>query len=317
MPLAVLFFFIHRHYKKKYAEAEAAAEKDLEDSNRYTTRRDSKYLDDLEVKTAGNKLGLLVFTVLSVLFLFLSSVWFVPVSNVGIVSSFNAPTGRTTGSGLEVTWPWQEVKDFDASLQTTRHDGGDKAPNCSNVRIGSLATACTENVIQWKVKDTAAPRLYRLYKGNFESLSNNFVSIKIQSALNEVFATYNPLSQVNIQTGQTSFDGAKLAKDVQSALERSIGTDIEVTFVSIPMVHHDVQTENNIKSFQDVVAKSRILDQQNANADKEKSIADKQKVFLTDQYIQNKCVDESVKMGVPPGLCLVGGGAIVNAQATK
>jgi len=301
LPLAVIFFFVMRHYQKKLHVLTV-------EGGRHSS------IDSADFAATGNKWGFGIATALAILMLVLSSVWFVPVRNVGIVTAFNNPTGTTTGSGLKVTWPWEEVVDFDASIQVSDHTG-DK--NCSTVRIGSLATACAENRIQWQVLDSAAPKLYKDYKGNFENLKNNLVETKIQNALNTVFATYNPLAQVNIQTGQTSFDGAKLGKDVEDELNRTIGSDIKIVSVSIPLVHHDAKTENNIKSFQDVIANARILDQLSSNADKEKAIADKQRVFLTPEYIQNKCVDESVKMGVPPGLCLVGGGAIVNAQTTK
>lgn len=301
--ITTVALFIKKSYKHKLADMTSNSEDQL------------RQLDIKETKSVVklSKIAFVVAMIFTIFFLAISSVWFVPVRNVGIVLAFNSPTGRTTGSGLKVTWPWEEIADFDASVQFSDHYGGDKSPNCTNVRIGSLATSCVENRIQWRVLDAAASQLYKDYKGNFDNLKKNLVEMKIQNALNTVFATYNPLSQVNIQTGQTSFDGAKLGKDVEAELNRTIGSDIRILAVSIPLVHHDAQTEGNIKSFQDVVAKSRILQQQSANADLEKTIADKQKIFLTPEFIQNKCVDESVKMGVPPGLCLVGGGAIVNA----
>lgn len=304
LPLLVIALLVRRHYKSKLASV------DSDNKGRYRANDE----DDAEMGATFAKAVVIIATVIGALMLVLSSVWFVPVRNVGIVTSFNNPTGRTTGSGLKVTWPWEEVVDFDASIQVSDHTG-DKT--CTTVRIGSLATACVENRIQWQVLDSAAPKLYKDYKGNFDNLRNNLVETKVQNALNTVFATYNPLAQVNIQTGQTSFDGAKLGKDVEAELNRTIGSDIKIVSVSIPLVHHDTKTENNIKAFQDVIANARILDQLSSNADKEKAIADKQRAFLTPEYIQNKCVDESVKMGVPPGLCLVGGGAIVNAQTTK
>lgn len=305
--LLIATFFFRRYFKKKLAEIQSA---NASAENKYDKPYSNNYVTDTQSAFNGAKIAFGIFAFITALFLLLSSIWFVPVRNVGIVTSFNSPTGRTTGSGLKVTWPWEEVQDFDASIQVSDHTS-DK--NCSNVRIGSLATACAENRIQWQVLEDAAPKLYKDYKGNFDNLRNNLVETKIQNALNTVFATYNPLSQVNIQTGQTSFDGAKLGKDVEAELNRTIGSDIKIVSVSVPLVHHDSKTEDNIKRFQDVIANSRILDQLSSNADKEKAIADKQKVFLTPEYIQNKCVDESVKMGVPPGLCLVGGGAIVNA----
>ena len=251
--------------------------------------------------------GVWVCTALLALF---ASVYQVPVQNVGIVTAFGNPTGRTTGSGLKMVWPWESVKDFDASVQTTDHTGD----HCTTVRIGSLATACVENRVQWRVLNTAASHLYRDYKGDFNNLKVNLVETRIQNALNAVFATYNPLSQVNIQTGQTSFDGAKLGSDLDAELKRTIGSDIEIRTVSVPLVHHDAKTEDNIKAFQDVIAKARILEQQLSNAQKEKAIADLQAQYLTATYVENKCVEESVKMGVPPGLCLMNGGAIVDVR---
>lgn len=250
---------------------------------------------------------------LTVFFVLVSAVWFVPVQNVGIVTSFGAPTGRTTGSGLKFTWPWEKIADFDASVQISDHTSRE---NCTTVRIGSLATACVENRTQWEVKQEAAPRLFRSYKGNFENMKNRLVETKIQNALNSIFATYNPLSQVNIQTGQTEFDGAKLAEDLEVELNRTVGSDIKIVSVSVPLVHHDEKTEQNIKAFQDVIARTRILEQQQKNAEAEKLIADTQLAYLSELFIQNKCIDESVKMGVPPGLCLVGAQAIVDTRTT-
>lgn len=259
------------------------------------------------------KLAAVILLSVTAFFVIISTTWQVPVQNVGIVTEFGAPTGRTTGAGLKFTWPWQKIADFDASLQTENNIGN---PGCTNVRIGSLATACVENRIQWRVRPEAAPKLWRDYKGNFDSLKNNFVKNQQQLALNAVFATYNPLSQVNLQTGQVGFDGAKLSEDLKKQLVTYMGTDIEVVTVSVPLVHHDKKTEQNIQQFQDVVAQSRILDQQKANAAKEKEVSDLQRQFLTDEFLKNKCIEQAVKSGYHPGLCLMQS-AIVNAPTTK
>lgn len=297
LPITLVLFFIKRLMKSRLDKM-------------IVDKRSNIDLDEVKSVYIGSKIVFGISIILLLIFTLISSVWFVPVRNVGIVNSFNAPTGRTTGAGMQFTWPWQEVVDFDASVQTSNHTGRD---GCTTVRIGSLATACIENRIQWQIVDEAAPRLYRDYKGDFENLRNNYVETMVQNALNAVFATYNPLSQVNLTTGQVTFDGAKLGTDVEAELKKTIGQDIRILRVSVPLVHHDAKTEENIKAFQDVIAKARILEQQTKNAEQEKALADLNKQFLTDEYIKNKCVDESVKMGVPPGLCLVGGGAIVNA----
>jgi len=297
---AVLAFFVYR--------IKISSRANLKQANENGTREEK---NKATVISAGSSTLFAIAAGLAGLFFFFSIAYAVPVRNVGIVTSFGNPTGRITGSGLKFVLPWQKVADFDASVQFSDHTGAD---HCTTVRIGSLATACVENRIGWQVLESAAPRLYRDYKGSFDNLKNNLVETKFQNALNAVFATYNPLSQVNIATGQTSFDGAKLSQELEAELNRTIGSDIKILTVSVPLVHHDEKTEANIKAFQDVIAKARILDQQLANAQKEKAIADLQAVYLTTEYIQNKCIEESVKMGVPPGLCLVGGQAIVDTR---
>lgn len=268
---------------------------------------------DAQSMANGTKFAVYALAFVTLVFVFFSCAYTVPVRNVGIVTSFNAPTGRVTKSGLKFVWPWQRIADFDASVQTSDHTT-DKM--CTTVRIGSLATACVENRIQWQVLDQSAPRLYNDYKGDFNNMKKNLVETKIQNALNAVFSTYNPLSQVNLQTGQVGFDGAALGKSVEEELRRTIGTDVRIISVSVPLVHHDAKTEDNIKQFQDVIAQSRILEQKRANAEKEKLVSDLQRAFLTPEYLQNKCIEESVKLGFAPGLCLMNSG-IISVPTTK
>jgi regulator of protease activity HflC (stomatin/prohibitin superfamily) len=308
--VALGLFFYYRSFNDRIriATAEAA-------DNSYDRDRKNTKLKNLTGVQNSFKSLFRGFLGLSLILLIFASFYTVPVRNIGIVTTFGNPSGATTGSGLHPVWPWQKVADFDASVQTTKHLG-DWNQGCTVTRIGSLATACVENVVQWQVTDSGGPKLFKDYKGSFENLSINLVNTKIQNALNKVFATYNPLSQVNIQTGQVDFDGAKLSKDLENQLAAEFDTSIKVISVTVPLVHHDAQTENNIKQFQDVVAQTRILAQKKTNAEVEKTVADLQAQFLTPQYLQNKCIEESVKMGFAPGLCLMDSG-IVNAPTTK
>jgi|SRR6185369_13666909 len=303
--------FLNTRGKYKAAVALAQSAK----SDRYDSYENDKKVKEAKINVDGMR-GLVILSVmLGLLLTFFASANTVPVRNVGIVTSFNRPTGDTTGSGLHFVAPWEDIDQFDASVQTTKHVG-DWNQGCSVVRIGSMATACVENIIQWQVDPAAAPRLFNDYKGSFENFDHNYVQTQIQNSLNAVFATYNPLSQVNLQTGQTGFDGAKLQEQVKQTLVQSMGDSVKIITVSIPLVHHDAQTEANIKQFQDVVAQSRILDQKSQNADKEKLVSDKLKAVLSDEYLKNKCIEESVKLGYAPGLCLMDSG-IVTAPTTK
>jgi regulator of protease activity HflC (stomatin/prohibitin superfamily) len=298
--ITIGLYVVYRMAKKEYNNLDKAK------SSRYE-------LNNARSLKNGLKVAVIVSVCLTGFMLFLSCAYTVPVRNVGIVTAFNAPTGRVTGNGLKFVFPWQRIADFDASIQISDHTG-DKG--CTTVRIGSLATACVENRIQWQVNPASAPKLYNDYKGNFKNLTNNLVETRIQNALNAVFSTYNPLSQVNLQTGQVSFDGAKLGRDVDAELNRTIGSDIRIISVSVPLVHHDSRTEDNIKQFQDVIARSRILEQLKSNAEKEALVAAIQRAFLTPEYLANKCIEESIKLNYAPGLCLMTGG-IINVPTTK
>lgn len=302
--LTAVVFVLYRSAKNEL--------KDLLKSERYDRAEVTKVTGE----AASFKLGAIALGIVTALFMGFASAYIVPVRNVGIVTEFNRPTGSTTGSGLSWVWPWQDVEDFDASVITIGHLGKWNE-GCTVVRIGSLATACVENRVQLQVTESGAPKLFLDYKGDFENVRKNLYETVIQNALNDVFSTYNPLSQVNLTTGQVGFDGTKLQEDVKAKLAAALGSDVTVRTVSIPLVHHDAQTEKNIQQFQDVVAQNRVLAQKQANATAEKQVSDKLRAVLTDLYVKNKCIEESVKMGVPPGLCLVGGGAIVNATGGK
>ena len=320
--LAVLAFLWKKSAKKDFIEAKSeydkavAADTASSDYRAYVDRPSKK---DMESAAAAEHNSSKVVTIalasLAAILMFFASAYTVPVRNVGIVSTFNRPTGDTTGSGLHFVWPWQSVEDFDASVVTINHLGNWKE-GCTTVRIGSLATACVENRIQLQVTETGAPKLFLDYKGDFNNVKNNLYETVIQNALNDVFATYNPLSQVNLQTGQVGFDGTQLQTDVKNKLVTAFDGLVDVKTVSIPLVHHDAQTEKNIQQFQDVIAQARVLAQKKTNALAEKAVSDLLAQVLTPLYVQNKCIEESVKMGVPPGLCLAaGGGVLVSANA--
>lgn len=251
-----------------------------------------------------------VLGLLAVVFTLTASIHQVPVRNVGIVTSFARPTGDVTGSGLKMTAPWQKVNDWDASIQTADHTGN---PGCTTVRIGSLATACVENKVRWQVKPEAAPEQFMAYKGDFDNMVRNLFETELQNALNQAFSDYNPLTTVNVSTGQTEFDGTALATEVKGLLEERVGTQIIVESVVTPLVHHDGKTEENIKQFQDVIAQARILEQKQKNALVEQATAGIL-AQLPPAYTINKCLDLAKDLGKEPGLCLGGAAPIWNAR---
>lgn len=221
----------------------------------------------------------------------------VPVRNVGIVTSFNKPTGEITGSGLNWVAPWQKIGEWDASRQKYDHIGAD---NAVQVRTGTLANAGVELLIEWQVKPENAPRQFMDYKGDFEAFRGQRVGVQLDGAVNDAFASYNPLANIDDKTGNLNVDLRPFAEKVKASAQERLGDDIEILSVTIIRVNHDEKTEANIKQFQDKLAQGRNLDQDLINAEKQKAVTEKN--AQVDKI--TRCLEIAEKNGSNPGLCL-------------
>ncbi|MFJ6197670.1 SPFH domain-containing protein [Micromonospora sp. NPDC092111] len=234
--------------------------------------------------------GTLVFTVGS-------SAHSVPIRSVGIVTSFNKPTGRVTGSGLKWVAPWQKVGEWDAGRQKYDHIGGDR---CVRVRTGTLADACVEVLIEWQVKPENAPKQFMDYKGDFQSFRGQRVGVQLDSAVNDAFAAYNPLEKIDARTGNLNVDLKPFAQGIRGNAEARLSGDVDILSVTITRVNHDDKTEGNIKAFQDKLAQTRNLEQDRKNADIQKQITE------TNAKVDkvSRCLEIAEKNGSTPGLCI-------------
>lgn len=244
---------------------------------------------------------LLAFTSLALLAM--ASVSQVPQRNVGIVTEFGKATGRETGPGLKFTAPWQNVEDWDASNQAYDHRG-DKA--CVNVRIATLANACVEVLIEWKTKPEQASEQWAAYKRDFELFVGRRVDPAITLSLNDAFAAYNPLANVDANTGNLNVPTGPLAEQVEVALTGRLGGDIEILSVIVTRVNHDEKTQQAIDAYQASIAKARVLEQDKKNADLQKQV--------TETNAQSdpvtRCLELADKHGKEPGFCLGGGNPV-------
>lgn len=244
-------------------------------------------------------LGVVIFTVGS-------SANSVPIRNVGIVTSFNKPTGEVTGSGLKWVAPWEKVGEWDAGNQKYDHIGDDSRVR---VRTATLADAWVHVLIQWKVKPENAPEQFMAYKGDFEEFKGQRVGVQLDSAVNNAFSDYNPLQNIDLKTGNLNVPLAPFSDKIKNEANKLLGNDVEILSVTVVRVDHDDKTEANIKNFQDKLAQTRNLDQDAVNAAKQKAI--------TAQNAQvdkeTRCLEIAEKVGGEPGLCLNGGsGVIIN-----
>ncbi|MCZ7419744.1 SPFH domain-containing protein [Verrucosispora sp. WMMA2121] len=226
-----------------------------------------------------------------------SSAHSVPIRSVGIVTSFGKPTGEVTGSGLKWVTPWQRVGEWDAGRQKYDHIGNDK---CVRVRTGTLADACVEVLVEWQVQPENAPQQFMDYKGDFESFRGQRVGVQLDSAVNDAFATYNPLERIDSKTGNLNVDLKPFSASIKSNAEGRLADDVEILSVTITRVNHDDKTEGNIKAFQDKLAQTRNLEQDRLNAEIQKQVTE------TNATVDKvtRCLEIADKHGSSPGLCI-------------
>ncbi|WP_433392690.1 SPFH domain-containing protein [Micromonospora sp. KLBMP9576] len=221
----------------------------------------------------------------------------VPIRSVGIVTSFNKPTGKVTGSGLKWVAPWQKVGEWDAGRQKYDHIGGD---NCVRVRTGTLADACVEVLVEWQVKPENAPKQFMDYKGDFVSFRGQRVGVQLDSAVNDAFSTYNPLEKIDGATGNLNVELKPFAESIKASAETRLASDVDILSVTITRVNHDDKTEGNIKAFQDKLAQTRNLEQDRKNAAIQKQITE------TNAKVDkvSRCLEIAERNGSSPGLCI-------------
>jgi regulator of protease activity HflC (stomatin/prohibitin superfamily) len=238
-----------------------------------------------------------IFLTIGILCTVISSANSVPVRNVGIVTSFNKPTGEVTGSGLKWVKPWEKVGEWDASRQRYDHS---QPKTAIPVRTGTLADASVQVLIEWQVKANKAPEQFMNYKGDFDTFRDQRVGIQLDGAMNDAFASYVPLANIDAKTGNLNVDLKPFAEKVKDFALQRLGNDIDILSVTIIRVNHDDKTEANIKAFQDKLAAQRNLEQDKKNADLQKKITE------TNAQVDkvSRCLEIAEKNGTNPGLCI-------------
>lgn len=238
-----------------------------------------------------------------------ASLSIVPTRNVGIVTTWGKPTGRTTGAGLKWSAPWQDVDDWDASGQTYAHLGD----HCVWVTIAAQRRACIPVQIEWATAPEKAPENWAAYKqidgkSRFETFVARRVDPQINAALTSVFADFDPLGAVNPKSGDAPApDLNKLYQQpLLTALNASLGQDIHVKSVAFEAPRYDKPTTDAIAAYG-----QKILEARNLQIDKANAIT-RAEITKTDASVPQvaRCLQIAEKLGKEPGLCM-GGGATV------
>lgn len=260
----------------------------------------------------GGIIALLAGGLLSVICLVLSCMSSVPTRNVGIVTAFGKPTGRTTGAGLQWTAPWQDVQDWDATRQSYNHLGDRCAqPGDGSlwVQIAGQRNMCTRVQINWETTDTKqAAKNWSTYrevdgKSRFEVFVERQVDPQINDALLATFRDFDPLSLVDPKTGEAKAPDLSggYSSTLRTEIDKRLGQDITVMSISWGLPGYDGATTSLISQYGQKVLEKRNLAVDQQNAVTREGIAKSSGVPAAVQ----QCLDLVKALGKgEPGLCM-------------
>lgn len=236
----------------------------------------------------------------------------VPTRNVGIVTQFNKPTGRTTGAGLQWTAPWQDVEDWDATRQSYNHLG-DRCEKPGDgslwVQIAGQRNMCVRVQINWETTDTRrASQNWATYrevdgKSRFEVFVDRQVHPLMNDALLSTFRAFDPLSLVDPNTGEATAPdlSGSFSQALHKAIDDRLGQDITVKSISWGLPGYDGPTTALISQYGQKVLEKRNLAVDTTNAQTREGIAQKSGVPAAVQ----QCLDLVKALGKgEPGLCM-------------
>lgn len=260
-----------------------------------------------------------VFGFVALLLIIFASVTSIGTQDVGVLTSFGHPSGALS-NGLHWKAPWEKVTTLDNAIQTdTYASNGDGSTQqgaqggCINVRIARQATACVNTVVRWQERIDGVDYLFRNYRNN-DNIRNNLLHRDLQTAVNKVFANYDPLG-LDPKTGDsTQPTAATLADQVQTQLQSQVGQWINVSTVFIPIFNFDQDTQKRLNLLQQQVAQTRVAQQaeQTAIAQAAANKALAKSVSNDPGVLISKCLDilsEAVQkeQALPAGFSCFGG----------
>lgn len=239
-----------------------------------------------------------------------SSMGTVDTKNVGVVTSFKKPTGEVKEAGAYFKAPWKSVTDMSLAWQTQSYQYEVQAVGSAKIGLDVRP--------RWRMTPEAAPELFQNYK-DFDGVVNNLFANELVDASNKLFQGYNPLTNVDVKTGQPIRTKEQFAAELKTELDKRFTATvdgkviklIELDRIAMPTIAPDKDTQDKINQQVAEFAKGKVLDQQLANAQKQADITAKN--ASVDKV--TRCMEIAAGNGGEPGLCLNGGAGIILNKA--
>lgn len=228
---------------------------------------------------------------IGLIFFVFASITVVGTRQIGIETKFGRPTGTTLSNGLHLKSPVTEVTEMDGAVQIDQHTGDHRI----KIRLGNSSTADADVSVRWQIKPDAAPELFVQYK-TFDNVRTNLVTRNLQVALNEVFASFDPLAPQNLDRSPLP----ELSEKAKVILAAKVGDQVEILDVAVPTIDYDDGTEQKINQLNQEraatevakQAKTTALEQAAANANLAASVSRDPNVLVS------KCLDIAREKGL-------------------
>lgn len=223
---------------------------------------------------------------------------------VGVATSFNRPTGVTYSNGIHFKAPWVKVHEMDGAVQIDTYQGDSRIA----VRLGNNSTALADASIRWQIKQDAADDLFVQYK-TFDGVRANLIERNLKVALNEAFASYDPLARKNLEVSPLP----QISAESLELLREKVGAEVEILDVSVPTIDFDDETEKRINEINSERAKTTAAEQEIKTNDAKRKAAE----TLANMPPPNlsiaiaNCLNKMAESGVSLSCFPIGGNGVV------
>lgn len=230
---------------------------------------------DLDNMRAGLKFAAAVLFILGGFTIVWDSWTMVSPKNVGVVDNMGS-ADRTLNNGPHWVYPWANVNIVDATTKNINLDAD--AHNCMSVRLRMGQEACVDLTGQWHInQDRDANLVWQKYRGKDDLttvIETNVVKRELQRALNDAFASYDPLAFLN--TGKESDENSgTLSNEVLRDMQSRLPSGVVMENFLISQIHYDAATQSKLDAFSQAQGDTRIAQQQTLTAAEQKLAAQK------------------------------------------
>jgi regulator of protease activity HflC (stomatin/prohibitin superfamily) len=259
----------------------------------------------------------------AVLVLFTGCLTFVSTRTFAVQTSFGRPVGEAFNNGPHWKAPWTITHDMDGAVQIDQYKqapgskDGDDNDHRILVRLGNSSTARADVSIRWQMKQGAASELYQQYK-EFSNVRTNLVERNLAVALNEVFATFDPLAPQNLQVSPfpaLAKQAADILRNTYTDKGVKLSDQVDIIDVNVPTIGYDDGTETKINLINAQRADTaKAIEQQKTNEEQAKANNNLRASVSNDpNVIVQNCINGAIAKGISPFGCWPGAGAMPTA----